>query len=40
MLKLSLWKKYERNRDAYTAAKTGFIEKYTKIAKEKYGKRY
>ena len=40
MLKLSLWKKYERSRDAYTAAKTVFIEKYTKIVKEKYGKRY
>ena len=33
-LKLSLWKKYEYNRDAYTNAKTGFIKKYTDLAKE------
>ena len=26
-LKLSLWKKYEHNRDAYTDAKTEFIER-------------
>ena len=39
-LKLSLWKKYERNRDAYTNAKTEFVEKYTKIAKVLYGNRY
>ena len=36
-LKISLWKKYEHNRDAYTAAKSAFIEKYTKCAKEEYG---
>lgn len=36
-LKLSLWKKYEHNRDAYTNAKTDFIVKYTQIAKQKYG---
>lgn len=29
-LKLSLWKKYEHNRDAYTNAKSTFVEKYTK----------
>ena len=33
-LKLRLWKKFERDRDAYTEAKTGFVEKYTRIAKE------
>lgn len=33
-LKLSLWKKYEFNRDAYTNAKTDFIKKYTDLAKE------
>lgn len=32
-LKLSLWKKYEHDRDGYTGAKTEFVEKYTKIAK-------
>lgn len=31
-LKLDLWKKYEHNRDGYTAAKTEFVEKYTKEA--------
>lgn len=35
-LKLSLWKKYEHNRDAYTEAKSEFVSKYTKCAKEKY----
>ena len=39
-LKLNLWKKYEHDRDGYTAAKTEFIEKYTKLAKQKYGCRY
>lgn len=32
-LKLSLWKQYEHNRDAYTAAKTDFVNKYTALAK-------
>lgn len=32
-LKLSLWKKYEHNRDAYTDAKSTFVEEYTKCAK-------
>lgn len=32
-LKLGLWKKYEHDRDAYTNAKSEFVEKYTKIAK-------
>lgn len=33
-LKLGLWKKYEHNRDAYTAAKTEFVKKYTELAKQ------
>lgn len=33
-LKLSLWKPYEHNRDGYTDAKTEFVKRYTKIAKE------
>jgi len=32
-LKISLWKPYEHDRDAYTAHKTSFITKYTQIAK-------
>ena len=36
-LKLSLWKKYEHNRDAYTDAKRAFVEKYTECAKREYG---
>lgn len=39
-LKLGLWKRFEHNRDGYTAAKTEFIEKYTKTARERYGGRY
>ena len=39
-LKLSLWKQYEHNRDAYTDAKTNFIKKYTENAKKLYGIRY
>ena len=39
-LKLSLWKKYEHNRDAYTNAKTEFVKNYTEKAKLKYGNRY
>ena len=39
-LKLSLWKKYEHNRDAYTNAKTEFVNKYTEQAKRVYGDRY
>ena len=36
-LKLSLWKEYEHNRDAYTNAKTEFVKKYTEKAKSIYG---
>jgi len=39
-LKISLWKKYEHNRDAYTNAKTEFVKKYTEKAKVLYGNRY
>ena len=33
-LKLRLWKEYEHNRDAYTNAKSEFVNKYTKSAKD------
>ena len=39
-LKLSLWKQYEHNRDAYTEAKTDFIKNYTEEAKRLYNGRY
>ncbi|WP_017415348.1 GrpB family protein [Clostridium tunisiense] len=39
-LKLGLMDKYKHNRDGYTSAKSDFILKYTKMAKEKYGDRY
>lgn len=39
-MKLTLWKKFEHDRDGYTHAKTGFIRKYTHEAKLKYGNRY
>ena len=39
-LKISLWKPYEYDRDAYTAHKTNFVRKYTQIAKEVYKGRY
>lgn len=32
-LKLGLWKKYEHDRDGYTAAKTEFVQKHTAAAK-------
>ena len=34
-LKLGLWKKYEHDRDGYTAAKSEFVQKYTEIAKKR-----
>ena len=34
-LKLSLWKKFEHNRDAYTTAKTDFIKYYVSEAKSR-----
>ncbi|MCH5170830.1 MAG: GrpB family protein [Oscillospiraceae bacterium] len=39
-LKLSLWKKFEHNRDGYTFAKTSFIVEQTDKAKKYYGNRY
>lgn len=39
-MKLTLWKKFEHNRDGYTNAKTEFIQKYTNAAKLQYGNRY
>ncbi len=39
-LKLDLWRKFEHNRDAYTDAKTAFVEKWTAAAKRDYGNRY
>lgn len=35
-LKLKLWKEFEHDRDGYTDAKSDFIRKYTKIAKERH----
>lgn len=39
-LKLELWKRHEKNRDAYTDAKTAFVNKWTKVAKGLYEGRY
>ena len=39
-LKLSLWKKYEHDRDAYTDAKSVLVKKYTECAKAEYGSKY
>lgn len=39
-LKLELWKRYEHNRDAYTAAKSEFIRKWTEEARKKCEDRY
>lgn len=39
-LKLSLWKKFEHDRDGYTFAKTSFIAEQTEKAKKRYGNRY
>lgn len=39
-LKFGLWHQYEHDRDAYTAAKTEFVKKYTATAKTVYGNRY
>ena len=38
-LKLSLWKKFEHDRDGYTEAKSEFIKKYTEIGRIVYGKK-
>ena len=39
-LKLALWSQYEHNRDAYTDAKTDFIQTWTRQARQEYGARY
>ena len=39
-LKLSLWKPFEHDRDAYTDHKTDFIKRYTLIAKEEFKGKY
>ena len=39
-LKLETWKKFEHDRDGYTAAKTGLVRKYTVEAKMLYAGRY
>ena len=39
-LKLSLWKKFEHDREAYTDAKTDFVRRITNEARRKYGNRY
>lgn len=39
-MKLSLWKKYEHDRDGYTNAKGQFISECTKRAKSEYMNRY
>lgn len=39
-LKLQLWKQFEQNRDAYTGAKTEFVQKWTSEAKKVYAGRY
>jgi len=39
-LKLRLKERYEHNRDGYTEAKTEFITKYSKLAREEFGGRY
>jgi len=40
ILKISLWKEYEHNRDAYTEAKTEFVKQFTNLAKSEYTDRY
>ena len=35
VLKLGLWKRFEHDRDGYTAAKGEFVAKYTALAKQK-----
>jgi GrpB-like predicted nucleotidyltransferase (UPF0157 family) len=39
-LKRKLMKQYEHNRDGYTEAKTEFVAKWSKAAKEEFGGRY
>lgn len=39
-LKRSLKEKYEHNRDAYTEAKTDFVQQYSQAARQEFGTRY
>lgn len=39
-MKLGLWKKFEHDRDAYTNAKTDFVKRCTRYARERYKGRY
>ena len=39
-LKLSLWKRFEHDRDGYTLAKTDFVAEQTDKAKKRYGNKY
>lgn len=39
-LKLDLWKRYEHDRDAYTAHKGDFIKHYTEKGKQLFGNKY
>lgn len=39
-LKLSLWKLFEHNRDAYTAHKGDFVRHYTELAKQLLTEKY
>lgn len=39
-LKLSLWKKFEHDRDGYTSAKTSFVAEQTEKAKQCYVNKY
>jgi len=39
-LKITLWEKYEFDRDAYTEAKTDFIREHTRAARSAYRGRY
>ena len=39
-LKLTLWKRFEHDRDGYTNAKTDFVRETTEKAKREFGKRY
>ncbi len=39
-LKVSLWKRYEHDRDGYAESKTAFVREYTQKAKMQFGRRY
>lgn len=39
-LKLSLWKRYEFDRDAYTEAKAPFVRRFTELARRAWPNRY